>query len=105
MRPTSVTVSSQTTSAWIPVNYRQDNFNLGIQVTGSGTNTWKVEYTLDNVFDSAVTPTAITADAPLETGAGATPEVGSIKTPCRAVRLNITAYTSGSATMTVLQGV
>lgn len=104
MRPTSVTVGSQTSSAWIPVNYKQTPFNLGIQVTGSGTNTWKVEMTSDDIFDSTVTPTAVTAPSPLETGSGATAEQGSITIPCRAVRLTISAYTSGSATMTVIQG-
>ncbi len=104
MRPTSVTVSSQTTSAAIPVDRAQSVFNLGISVVSTGTLTWSVEVTMDNIFDPAVTPTWITAPAPFETGAGGTNEVGSITVPCTAVRLNVSAYTSGSATMTVVQG-
>jgi hypothetical protein len=103
MRPTSVTLASVAASAWIPVNWRQTNFNLSVQVAGSGTNTWKVELTNDDIFDSTVTPTAVTAAAPLDTGSGGTAELANITIPCRAVRLNMTAHTNGSATMTVLQ--
>jgi hypothetical protein len=104
MRPTSVTVSSATSSAWIPVNYRQNSFNVGIQVdvSAGATLTWVVETTSDNVFDSSVTPTAIVAAAPLDTGTG--DETGNITIPVRAVRLRISAFTSGSAVMTVIQG-
>jgi len=104
MRPTSVTLSTVTTSAWIPVNWRQNPFELAVSVTGSGTNAWKVEITNDDIFDPSVTPVAVTADAPFESGAGATAEQGKITQPCRAVRLNMTSATSGSATMTVYQG-
>jgi hypothetical protein len=53
------------------------------------------------VFDPDVTPTAITAPDPLNTGTGN--EIGSITTPIRAVRLNAT-ITGGNVTMTVIQG-
>lgn len=104
MRPTSVTVSSQTSSAWIPINYKQRNFNVGVQVdvSAGATLTWLVETTSDDIFDSAVTPTAITAPAPLDTGTG--DEIGNITIPVRAIRLRISAYTSGSAVMTIIQG-
>lgn len=103
MRPTSVTVSSTGVSNWIPVDYAQAPFNLGIQldVSAGATLTWVVEATMDNVFDATVTPTAVAAPAPLETGTG--DEIGNLTIPCRAVRLNATV-TSGSVTMTVVQG-
>lgn len=104
MRPTSVTVSATGNSAWIPVDYRQAPFNLGIgvDVSAGASLTWVVQMTMDDVFDSSVTPTAIAALSPLETGTG--DEIGSITVPCRAVRLNATVA-GGSATMTVIQGV
>lgn len=104
MRPTSVTVSATGTSAWIPVDYKQTPFNLGIavKVSGGASLSWVVDMTLDDIFDSSVTPTAIPAPAPLETGISN--EVGNITIPCRAVRLNCT-ITSGTATLTVIQGV
>ena len=106
MRPTSVTVSSQTASAAIPVDYTQANFNLGISVISSGTNTWSVQMTMDDVFNPSVTPTwvAVPSASGLEAGSGGTNEVGNVTCPCRAVRLNVSAWTSGSATMTVVQG-
>ena len=101
MRPTSVTVTNAATSAWIPVDYTQANFNLGIMVdVTSGTPTWVVQITMDDVFDSSVTPTAVAAPSPLETGT--TDEVGNITIPCRAVRLTQTG--TGVSVMTVVQG-
>ncbi len=104
MRPTSVTVTragSGASSAWIPVDHYRQNFNLGIQVdVTAGTPTWKVETTSDNIFDSSVTPIAVTAAAPLDTGT--TDETGSITVPVRAVRLTLSA--DGTCKMTVVQG-
>jgi hypothetical protein len=103
MRPTSVTVSATGSSAWIPVDYTQANFNVGISVdvSAGATLTWVVQLTSDDIFDASVTPTAFTAPAGLDTGTA--DEIGNITIPCRAVRLNCTV-TSGSATMTVVQG-
>ena len=98
----TVTVGSATSSQWIPVDYTQTPFNLGIQVVTSGTHTWKVEMTMDNPLDASVTPTAVTAPSPLETGSAT--EQGGITIPCRAVRLTVTPYTNGSSIMTVVQG-
>ncbi len=104
MRPTSTTVSSVANSAWIPVNYRQSSFNVGLQVdvSAGASLTWRIETTSDNIFDTSITPTAITAAAPLDTGTG--DEVGNITIPVRAVRLAVTIHASGSATLTVIQG-
>lgn len=103
MRPTSVTVSATGTSAWIPVDYTQANFNVGItvDVSAGASLTWVVEVTSDDIFNSAVTPTGFVAPAPLDTGTG--DEIGNITIPVRAVRLNCTV-TSGTATMTIVQG-
>ena len=101
MRPTSVTVTNAATSAWIPVDYTMSTFNLGIQVdVTSGTPTWVVQVTMDDIYDSSVTPTAVAAPSPMETGTA--DEVGSITIPCRAVRL--TQSGTGVSTMTVIQG-
>jgi len=101
MRPTSVTVTNAETSAWIPVDYTKTAFNLGVMVdVTSGTPTWVVQITMDDVFDPTVTATAVAAPAPLETGT--TDEVGKIDVPCRAVR--ITQSGTGVSKMTVIQG-
>lgn len=103
MRPFSKTLSATGTTAWLPINYSQNAFNLGVQVTVSAgaSLVWVVQVTNEDVYDPTVTPVAITAPAPLDTGT--TSEVGSITIPCRAIRLSATV-TSGTATMTVIQG-
>lgn len=103
MRPTSITISATGATAWIPVDYTQANFNLGIQVVVSGgaSLTWAVQITSDDIYDPAVTPTATTVAAPLDTGTAT--EISNITIPCRAVRLNTTIL-SGTATITVIQG-
>lgn len=101
MRPKSVTVTNAATSAWIPVDYTQNAFSLGIQVdVTSGTPTWVVQCTMDDIFDPSVTAVAVAAPSPLETGT--TDEIGSITIPCRAVR--ITQSGTGVSKMTVIQG-
>lgn len=102
MRPTSVTLSSVANSAWIPVDYTQANFNVGLQVVVTGTAVWAVQVTSDDIFDPTVTPTAITAPAPMD--AGPTSEIGNLTVPVRAVRLNVSSWTSGTVTLTVIQG-
>lgn len=101
MRPTSVARSAAGTSAWIPLDYRQSPFNVGLGLVISGTNTVDVEHTFDDVFDSSVTPTAFKHSTLTAKTANAD---GNYAFPIRAVRINVTAYTSGTATLTILQG-
>ena len=101
MRPQVITKSSSGTTAWIPVDYKQSPFNVGFGVVVSGTLTYDIEHTFDDVFDSTVTPTAFKhATVVSQT----TNKDGSYTAPVRAIRLNVTAFTSGSATLTLLQG-
>lgn len=94
------TVSSQTTSSWIPMDDNQAAFNASIGVTVSGSLTYSVEFTLDNVQDPAVTPSVFSTTL---TGA-TTSQSLAVHYPVKAFRLNVTAFTSGSATLAVLQG-
>jgi len=70
---------------------------LGLEVTGTGT--YKVEHTFDNIqTDSSPTAfnhsvlTAITANVD-----------SNYNFPVRAIRLTCTAWTSGSATLKIIQ--
>ena len=94
-------LASVTTGQIIPVDREANPFSLGLQVVVSGTNTSKVQFTLDNVFDSTVTPTWIDMAAPFAAISATTG--GNFVTPCTAIRLNMTAFTSGTAQLTVLQ--
>lgn len=102
-RPSSVTLTSQTTSAAIPVNSRRSGTaSIGFCVQVTGTNSHQVEHTFDDIYDPTVTPVWFTH-------AG----YGSVKTgnydgnyaaPIMAIRLNCTAWTNGSCKLIVLQG-
>jgi hypothetical protein len=97
----SPALASVTAGIAIPVNQYANNFNLGLAiVVPSGTNTSAVQYTLDDIYDPAVTPVWFTAAAPL-TGVTAS-TAASFTIPCTAVRLNMTAWTSGSAYLLVV---
>ena len=101
MRPTSVTVGSATTSNPLPVNWRATNFNLGLGCTiSAGANlVYKIQHTFDDIFDSTVIP--VWFDHLVMTGLVANKD-GNYDVPVRAVRLNVTSYTSGDVTLTIL---
>jgi len=102
MRPKKVTVSSVAASAWLPVDYKQDPMNLSVAcVLVSGTATFSVEYTLDDVFDPAVTPVAFSLSS---ITAATASTAGVINQPVRAIRLNVTAGASPVVAMTMIQG-
>lgn len=95
MRPTSVTVSSATTSAWIPVDHRKNPFNIGFGVVVTGTCTYKMQHTFDDAGTTAFDHPDVTGET--------TNQDGNYAFPVRMVRLNVTAWTSGTATLTLIQ--
>lgn len=105
MRPIRVMVGSATTSAVIPLDQYISPFNVSIGVTlsaGAGL-TYKVQHTFDDVFDPSFNPaTAAWFDHASVTGKTANAD-GNYAFPIKGLRLNVTAYTTGNATLTVLQ--
>lgn len=102
MRPHTTTVSSIAASAWIPVDYKQSPMSLGVGcVLVSGTATYSVEYTFDDIYDTTVTPVAFVLST---INAATTSANGVINTPIRAMRLNVTGGTSPVVAMTIIQG-
>lgn len=99
----SVTLSSATTSAPIPVS-RHSNMDIGfgVVISAGGSATYTVQHTFDNVFDSSVTPTWF--DHASVAGETASLD-GSYSASIAAIRLKVTVYASGTVTLTVLQGV
>jgi hypothetical protein len=99
MRPQRVVLGSATTKV-VPVDFQQQDFKLGLQMEFTDTATASAEATMDDVQDSDITPVwfaitdldGITADAQ-----------GNVFFPIRAVRLNVTAWTSGDVILTILQ--
>lgn len=100
MRPQVISKIGTGTTSWIPVDYRVAAFSLSLGVVISGTVSYTVEYTLDNVLEAGTTATAFpVAGLTAQTVSAA----GTITAPVMAVRLNI-GTGSGSATLTILQG-
>ena len=108
MRPQVVTVSSQTISAPQPVNWRERNFKLGIGValSAGAALTYSVQFTFDDNqnFDGQTdyNTNATWYDVDGLTALTAN-DAGNIIVPVMSLRLNVTAYTSGNATLTILQ--
>lgn len=101
----SVGNSGLSATAWIPVDYLQASFNVGIAVviTGGPPN-YTVQQTSDDVFASQPfpTPTAFSTAVSALTGAS-TNQTANLTNPCKAVR-NLINSGTGSATLTVTQG-
>ncbi len=103
MTPQVISLSSLGSTAWIPVDYKQNPFNIGLACVVSDTPnlTYQVEFTLDDIFNTSITPTAFTHNLLV----GKTSNFSSNQiVPVRAIRLTTTAYTSGTVTLTALQG-
>ena len=84
----------------MPVDWRENDFKMGMGVIVTGVLTFTVEHTFDDIQDTSIVPSWFDTDG--LTGLTASNE-GNINFPVSAVRLNVTAYTSGSVTLTVLQ--
>ena len=100
MRPQVITVTGVATSAWIPLDYKQSPFNVGLGAVVNGTVTYDIEHTFDEVFDSTITPVAFKHSTMVTKSANAD---GNYAFPIRAIRINNTTGT-GSTTLTILQG-
>ncbi len=103
MRPKRVVQTGTGTTAWIPMDFKQAPFSVSVGcVIVSGTATYTVEHTFDDVYDPTVTPVAFS-------NAGITAQTtnkdGNYDKPVRAIRLNVTAGTSPVVAMTLIQGV
>ena len=100
MRPQVFSQTGTGTSAWIPLDYKQAPFNVGMGVVISGTVSADIEHTFDDVFNTTITPTAFKNSTLTAVTAN---KDGNYAFPIRAVRINNTSGT-GTTTITLLQG-
>lgn len=105
MRPVRVTLSSVTVSAPIPLDTYADPFSVGIGVAMSAgaSLTYNVQHTFDDVFSESFNPSTATWFTNSGLSAKTTSSDGNYSAPVTAIRLQVTAYVGGSATMTVIQ--
>lgn len=104
MRPIRVAVSGGVgASNPVPLDHYIGPFNVGLGVVVSGTLTYTVQHTFDDIHADGFDPdTATWFDNAGLTNQTATND-GNYAFPVTAVRLNVSAYTSGTAVMTVVQ--
>jgi len=103
-RPVTRTVSSQAASTPIPLNHQGRNpFNVTLLADLTGSATYSVQYTMDDVFDNAYNPANGVWNAVTNMSGLVADGAGSLSSPVTAVRLNVTTYGSGSVVLTVIQ--
>ncbi len=102
-RQQTIAVSSVAASNPIPLDTYQTPFNVSFAVTiGAGVLTYTVQHTLDDIWNPLITPVWFDHSS---VAAETTNQDGNYAFPIAAIRLNVTAWTSGTATLTVIQGV
>jgi len=105
MRPIRVAVNGQTASRVIPLDTYQVPFNvsIGVVLSVGASLTYSVEHTFDNVQADGFDPSTATWFSNAGLSTKTTSLDGNYSFPVTAMRLNVTTYSSGTATMTVIQ--
>lgn len=105
MRPINVTVSSLSNSAVIPMDTYQDPFNVGLAVklSAGASLTYTVQHTFDDVQAKNFDPSTATWYPHASLATKTASADGNYAFPVTAIRLNVSVYSSGSATMTIVQ--
>lgn len=99
MRPTRVVQTGVGTSTPVIVD-TYGRAQIGLQVVASGTVNYTVQQTLDNLFDSTITPTWVSHPDPNIVGSTTTQQ-SSCTQPPMALRIVVNSGT-GAAAFTVL---
>lgn len=103
MRPIRKTVSALGASEPVQMDVHVATPDTSVGVVVSGTLTYTVQHTFDDIYAADFDP----ATATWFDNSGLTNQTisndGNYAFPVTAVRLNVTAYTTGSAEMTVIQ--
>jgi hypothetical protein len=101
--PIYVTQDSAGSSRWVPLDYKQVPFNVGLGVKlAAGSN---LTYTVEHTFDDIQDPDQAIEVFPTDGLTGLTAkEDGNFAFPVRAVRITVSGYTAGDATLMIIQG-
>jgi len=105
VRPIRVTVSSATTSAVLPLDQYISPFNigLGVSLSAGASLTYTVQHTFDDVWAAGFDPATASWFNHATMASKTTSFDGNYAYPVTAIRLNVTVYTSGTATLTAVQ--
>jgi hypothetical protein len=104
-RPVRTTVSGVSVSNPIPLNNYATPFNVGfgVKLSAGASLTYTVEHTFDNVFDPTFNASTAIWYSNATVAAQTTNKDGNYSFPVTAIRLNVTAWISGTATLTSIQ--
>lgn len=89
-------------SQWYVLNYRGPDFNVAVAGVQSGTATWTVQHTFDNVMVPGFVEDDATVFNHDSLAAKSANEDGNYTNPPVAVRMAVTAHTSGTVTLHVV---
>ena len=104
-RPVRVTVSGVNVSSPIPLNNYADPFNVGfgIKLSAGASLTYTVEHTFDDIFAAGFNPANAVWYSNATVVTQTTNKDGNYAFPVTAIRLNVTVWSSGTATLTSIQ--
>lgn len=99
MRPIVISASGVSTSPVAVLDHYQSPFNVGMGAVVTGSATYTIQHTFDDVLNSAVTPTWF--NHPTMASLTASSD-GNYAFPVRGVRINLTSG-AGSVALTAIQ--
>jgi len=102
MRPVTYTSTGVNTSAVYPTDHYVSPFNVALNVVVSGTITYTVQYTFDDVFAKGYDPSTGNWTNHASLTSQTTTKDSNIAYPVRGIRLTTSAGT-GTATLTIIQ--
>lgn len=102
MRPVTVSQTGAGSSTVVVPDYMLNPFNIGVAVKVTGTVTYTVEHTFDDVFSATFTPASATWFPHTTLAAQTASAVSNYAFAVRGIRVTVTAG-SGTAALTLVQ--
>jgi len=105
MRPVRVSLSSLADSPLIPMDVNQSPFSVGVAVAVSAgaSLTYTVQHTFDDIWAPGFNPATAVWYSNASLATKTTSLDGNYAYPVTAIRLSVSIYASGTATLTVIQ--
>lgn len=103
MRPVVIEKTGAGATDPVPMNQYTSPFNVGFGCDVTGSATYTVQHTFDNVFASDFTPSAAKWYNHSTVSGVSTDQDGNYAFPVSAIRLVLSGGSTGSVKMTILQ--
>lgn len=102
MTPITISQTGTGRSAVIAADSFQNPFNVGVQVDVTGTVTFSIEFTMDDIMASGFSASSAQWSAASGLSALSAAAAGALLVPCHGISINVTAGT-GTATAKLVQ--